>query len=147
MKVLTLIFPFAILLWVVICFCVWGKIFNKFFKLSIILFLSCIIFLFFSKPKNYGNWNLISKIEGEKILSVTISPSEPNYDVNLVKQKITIENNSTIDSITKILDQCYYVQLNHLNRIWEASLILNTKNHIIKFKIWEEFSSFIIFTF
>ena len=74
----------------------------------------------------FGKWNSISVLNGKPIAEIQLTPSNPNWKVNLVGSAFVIRNKIQIDSISKLLMRSQVYFPNHPSTIWESKMKLIT---------------------
>jgi hypothetical protein len=78
----------------------------------------------------FGNkWNSITSIESEQIGLITISPSQPEWEVNLVDTSIIITNDIATKDILSFLQNSNLYSPSHPIRKWETNIILFTTSN------------------
>lgn len=83
----------------------------------------------------FGNWNVISGLEGDRILEIRLIPSEPEWQVNLSAEPVIIDDQQVIDSLCDMLRHCSAYFPDRDDRIWEAGMVLRTDRDTLHLQI------------
>ncbi len=95
-------------------------------KLSTFFFISFFIVIAINLVfLNLGSYNnILEKVGSKTINSIKITPSAPNWKVNLTDSIVTIKNQIVIDSILSLIRNSKHYSPSHPFRKWETKMTL-----------------------
>lgn len=77
----------------------------------------------------FGKWNAIKSLNGRPISRIVLSPSAPDWRVNLTDSLVTIANKNEVANIVKLLQETEAYVPSHPMRIWETQMVLVTTDN------------------
>jgi hypothetical protein len=93
----------------------------------LILASAWILFIPLFIPRQWwGEWDSIEMLKGKKINKILLSPSTPDWEVNLTDSLLVIDDTGKIDKILDYLRKTEVYFPGHPMRIWETNLIFIT---------------------
>ena len=101
-------------------------------KLNRILISAVLIICFgqiFFPRQIFGRWNSISKLDGKEVNKIILSPSSPDWQVNLVGKDFIISEKQQLDTLIYMLQKVEFYSPSHPTRTWETNLTMYCSDH------------------